>query len=85
MRYPPLLQSALMPLVSLRLLVHKAWVKFLARNRKKRNLTHIICDIDTYLLIEGRSGRPGTTAYDLRLAVIDPQATAANTAQIGFW
>lgn len=63
---------------------HKAWVKFLARNRKKRNLTHIICDIDTYLLIEGRSGRPGTVAYDPRLAVIDPQATPANIAQVGF-
>ena len=64
---------------------HKAWVKFLARNRKKRNITHIVCDIDTMLLIEGRSGRPGSNAYDPRLAIFaDPQATAANMAQMGF-
>ena len=63
---------------------HKAWVKFLARNRKKRALTHLICDIDTYLLIEGRTGRPGSNAYDPRLTIIDPQAMPANTAQIGF-
>lgn len=64
---------------------HKAWVKFLARNRKKRNITHIICDVDTMLLIEGRSGRPGSNAYDPRLAIFaDPQAVAANMAQMGF-
>jgi len=67
-----------------KLISHKAWVKFLARNRKKRNITHVICDIDTYLLIEGRTGRPGSNAYDPRLTVIDPQATPANAAQIGF-
>lgn len=63
---------------------HKSWVKFLARNRKKRNITHIVCDIDTYLKIEGRTGRPGSNNYDPTLARIDPQATAANMAQIGF-
>lgn len=63
---------------------HTAWIKFLARNRKKRNLTHAILDIDSYLRLEGRSGRPGSNAYDPRLTVIDPQATPANTAQIGF-
>ena len=62
---------------------HKAWVKFLARNRKKRKITHCICDLDTYLRIEGRTGRPGTTAYDPRLAVIDPQLTPINN-MIGF-
>lgn len=63
---------------------HKSWVKFLARSRKKRNLTHAVLDIDTYLLLEGRTGRPGSNAYDPRLTVIDPQATPANSAQIGF-
>lgn len=65
-------------------LTHKAWVKFLARNRKKRAITHIICDIDTYLKIEGRTGRPGSNNYDPTLVRIDPQALPANTAQIGF-
>lgn len=63
---------------------HKAWVKFLARNRKFRRISHIVCDIDTYLKIEGRTGRPGTTAYDPTLARIDPQAMAANPQNVGF-
>jgi hypothetical protein len=61
-------------------LTHKAWVKFLARNRKKRRITHAVCDIDTYLKIEGRTGRPGLSAYDPRLPTIDPQARATNVS-----
>lgn len=63
---------------------HKAWVKFLARNRKKRHVTHVVMDIDTYLKVEGRTGRPGSNNYDPTLVRIDPQAVAANSAQIGF-
>lgn len=65
-------------------LTHKAWVKFLARNRKKRTITHVVCDIDTYLKIEARTGRPGSNNYDPTLARIDPQAVPANMAQITF-
>lgn len=61
-------------------LTHKAWVKFLARNRKRRRITHLIADIDTYLKIEGRTGRPGLSAYDPRLSIIDPQAKASNVS-----
>lgn len=57
---------------------HKAWVKFLARNRKYRRVTHVIADIDTYLAVEGRLGRPGTNNYDPSLARIDPQANVTN-------
>ncbi len=57
---------------------HKSWVKFLARNRKKRHITHCVADIDTYLKVEGRTGRPGSNAYDPRLAVVDPQALIQN-------
>jgi hypothetical protein len=63
---------------------HKAWVKFLARYRKYRNITHLVCDIDTYLKIESRTGRPGSNAYDPTLVRIDPQATPLSQAQIGF-
>ena len=55
---------------------HKSWVKFLARNRKYRKITHAICDIDTYLKIEARTGRPGSNSYDPSLARIDPQLQA---------
>lgn len=61
-------------------LTHKAWVKFLARNRKRRRITHCICDIDTYLKVEGRTGRPGLSAYDPRLSIIDPQGKASNVS-----
>jgi hypothetical protein len=60
---------------------HKAWVKFLARNRKYRKITHVIGDIDTYLAVESRLGRPGSNNYDPTLARIDPQALVMN---VGF-
>ena len=62
---------------------HKSWVKFLARNRKFRRITHVIGDIDTYLKVEGRTGRPGSNNYDPTLSRIDPQAVA-DTRQTGF-
>ncbi len=59
---------------------HKSWIKFLARNRKKRKITHCIGDIDTYLKVEGRTGRPGSNAYDPTLTRIDVNAKAANVS-----
>ncbi len=59
-------------------LTHKAWVKWLARNRKFRKITHAIMDMDTYLKVEGRTGRPGTNGYDPTLARIDPQGVMMN-------
>jgi hypothetical protein len=49
-------------------LTHKAWLLWLARNRKYRKITHVACSISDYLKIEGRTGRPGTVAYDPRMA-----------------
>lgn len=60
---------------------HKSWVKFLARSRKYRKITHVMGDIDTYLKVEARTGRPGTNNYDPTLSRIDPQAVAQN---VGF-
>jgi hypothetical protein len=62
---------------------HKAWVKWLARNRRRRKITHVMCDLDTYLKIESRTGRPGSNNYDPTLARIDPQLVAAK-GSIGF-
>lgn len=62
---------------------HKSWVKFLARRRKLRRITHVIGDIDTYLKVEGRTGRPGSNNYDPTLSRIDPQAVA-DSRQTGF-
>ena len=60
---------------------HKAWLKFLARNRKYRKITHLVGDISAYLAVEGRTGRPGSNNYDPTLSRIDPQAVASN---VGF-
>lgn len=59
---------------------HKSWVKFLARKRKLRTITHVVGDIDAYLEVESRTGRPGTVNYDPTLARIDPQAKATNVS-----
>lgn len=60
-------------------LTHKAWLKFLYRNRKYRRISHVVCDLDTYLKIEARTGRPGAIGVlDPTLPRIDPQATALN-------
>lgn len=50
---------------------HKAWIKFLARNRRRRKITHIMCDLNAYLAIESRTGRPGSNNYDPSLSRID--------------
>ncbi len=64
-------------------MTHKAWIKFLARNRKKRRIDYVICDHDTYLKIESRTGRPGSNAYDPRLATIDAQVVPAADLPFG--
>lgn len=62
---------------------HKSWVKFLARSRKQRHIDYLICDMDAYLAIEARTGRPGTVAWDPRLATIDPQLRPAEAVPFG--
>jgi hypothetical protein len=61
-------------------ITHKSWVKWLYRNRKYRRIDYVVCDLDTYLKIEGRTGRPGfyTSSQDATLPKIDPQARAMN-------
>lgn len=38
-------------------LTQTAWVKYLYKDHRKRTLDWIVCDIDTYLAIEARTGR----------------------------
>lgn len=54
-------------------ITHKAWVKYLRRNWRRRTITDVMCDIDTYLAIEGRANRPnnqGDRGTDERLNTI---------------
>lgn len=53
-------------------MTHKAWLTWLARNRKYRTITHVVCSLATYLKVESRTGRPGLSAYDPRLPTLDP-------------
>lgn len=61
-------------------LTHKAYIKWLARRRKYRKITHLVMDIDTYLKFESRTGRPGSNNYDPTLTRIDPQGAMVNNS-----
>jgi hypothetical protein len=39
-------------------ITNKAWIKWLRKDWKKMTITHIICDLDAYLALESRTGRP---------------------------
>lgn len=39
-------------------LTQKAWVKYLMQEWRRRTITHVVVNIDTYLAIEGRLNRP---------------------------
>ena len=39
---------------------HKAWIKWLGANSKKRKITHVFTDVEGMLAIEMRSGRPNS-------------------------
>ncbi len=64
-------------------ITHKAWVKFLAKGRRFRTITHCMGDIDAYMAVESRLGRPGSNNYDPTLSRIDPQAVAINAYGFG--
>jgi hypothetical protein len=40
---------------------HKAWIKWLGTNSKKRKITHVFTDVEGMLAIELRAGRPSST------------------------
>ncbi len=45
-------------------MTHRAWLKWLRKDWKKLAIDWVICDLDTYLAIEGRTGRPIITEND---------------------
>lgn len=59
-------------------LTQKAWLTWLFRLRKYRKIDWVICDLATYLKIEGRTGRPSLTAIDTILPRVEAQATVQN-------
>ena len=76
-------------------ITHKAWIKYLRTNYQKRTITNVICDIDSALAVEARSGRP-TVQTDLgqknnfavdfsidNLAAQSPRVLIVDTAVVG--
>ena len=45
-------------------MTNKGWIKILREKWAKQTYTHMICDIDSYLAIENRTGRPIVTQDD---------------------
>ncbi|HNG00804.1 MAG TPA: hypothetical protein PLQ71_02930 [Nitrospira sp.] len=59
-------------------LTHKAFVKWLRNKRRQRSIDWLIMDVDTYLAVVGRSGRPtvndaGDGSLERMQIVVDPQ------------
>jgi len=57
---------------------HKGWLKWLRKDWKKLNIDWVICDLDSYLAIEGRSNRPVVTGNDSMDAGLNVIPKAAN-------
>ncbi len=60
------------------LLTHKAWIKWLRANFRKRHIDWVMCDLSTALSIENRTGRPIITNDDPNSFRINATAEVAN-------
>jgi len=59
---------------------HKAWVKFLFRNIMSRRIDYCVTDLDGYLAIENRVGKPTTQTDDPTSPRVDALPTIVNRA-----
>jgi hypothetical protein len=59
-------------------LTQKAWVKFLMDGALKKTVSHVVCDVDTALAIEKRTGRPVVTGDNGTSPRIDTLEQIAN-------
>jgi hypothetical protein len=62
------------------ILSHKAWIKWLRTNFRKRNIDFVMCDLATALSIENRTGRPTITNDDPNSPRINATAQVMNPA-----
>lgn len=53
-------------------MTHKAWVKYLRRNWRKRHINWILADLNTIFKIESRTGKPVITTDDPKSPRINP-------------
>lgn len=61
-------------------LSHKAWIKWLRVNFRKRHIDWVICDLNAALAIENRTGRPVITNDDPNSPRINATAQVSNPA-----
>lgn len=59
-------------------ITHKAWMKFLYRNSKKRVIDWVVTDLDGAMAIENRTGKPVITADDPNSPRIDSLIAVGN-------
>jgi hypothetical protein len=59
-------------------ITQKAWLKWLYRLRKYRKIDWVICDLDSYLKLEARTGRPSLTAIDTLLPRMEAHGFVQN-------
>jgi hypothetical protein len=59
-------------------LSHKAWIKFLRHNYRKRHIKWVMCDLSAALAIENRTGKPVVTTDNPTSNRIDALAQVAN-------
>jgi hypothetical protein len=59
-------------------LSHTAWMKFLYRNRRTRQVSHIICDFATAMKIENRENKPTVSTDDPNSPRIDTLTNMLN-------
>lgn len=61
-------------------LTHKAWVKWLRQNFRKRRIDWVFCDLNAALVIENRTGKPTVQTDNPASVRIDALAEVANPA-----
>lgn len=61
-------------------ITHKAWIKFLRQNWKKRHIDWVMCDLDMALAIENRTGKPTIETDDPKSPRINPTSEVVNPA-----
>lgn len=59
-------------------LTQKAWMKFLYSNSDRRKIDTVVCDLDTAIALEGRTGRPTVSGDNPTSARIDTLQSVMN-------
>lgn len=69
-------------------MTQKAWLKWLRKDWKKMNIDWVVCDLDSFLAIEGRTNRPvvvGDAGNDPRMNVVPMAANPGLPDKVNFF